>query len=232
MDKEFVKTRQLLEQEHSKELNKEINSFSNQLKKFKLKNEFKDTAILLALIASAVIGRVALQHVPSVEPIIPLAIIAGLLFGVKEGFIAGSAAYVISNFFVWGLQGPWTIFQVLGAAVPGAFGGIFKHFKKPTTKDLIILSVIGTVFYEIIMNLSGAIMGIGLLGVFSLFAIPLYFLTSLPFSLAHIGSNAVFAKLFSPLLKLKVKKNEFKVINVSHNNSDGTITNVRMYKHE
>lgn len=231
MNSKFFRTVGLLEEKQRTEIEEKAETLFEQLKKFSLRNEFRDGAILFALISAGVLGRIALQYVPSVEPIIPLAIIAGLLLGVKEGAIAGSTAYIISNFFVWGLHGPWTIFQALGAAVPGAFGGIFKHFKKASSRDLIILSVLGTVFYEIVMNISGMFMGIGFLGP-SLFAIPLYFAASLPFSLVHIGSNAVFAKLFSPLLKLKTKKNEFKVINISRTGNDGTLTSVRMYKYE
>jgi energy-coupling factor transport system substrate-specific component len=200
--------------------------------KARLREEMKSLTIFLGLLGAAVAGRVAFQWVPSVEPIIPFAVLAGLLFGMKEGFTLGGSAYVISNFFVWGLQGPWTVFQAIGAAGAGLLGGFFGKIKKPTTKDIVVLSVIGTVFFEIVMNVSGPIMGIGLLGALGLFSIPLYFLTSLPFSLTHIVSNIFFAAAISPLLKLWRKKDEFKIVSYTRIAPDGKRSNVRMYKSE
>ncbi|MDO8627580.1 MAG: hypothetical protein Q7K42_03890 [Candidatus Diapherotrites archaeon] len=175
-----------------------------------LKSEVKSFAKFVGLFAIAVSGRVALQYVPSVEPIIPLAIIAGLMFGAKEGFSLGAGAYVASNFFVWGLQGPWTLFQALGAGIPGFAAGLFGKFKKPNSNDVVLLSIAGTVFFEALMNLSGSFFGIGLfLGILNL---PLYFLTSLPFSATHIVSNIVFAKGFGGIF-IGGKKDE-KIITV------------------
>lgn len=220
-----MKSQQILVQKEQnlKNAEKEISSICQ---KALVKTELKNLAIFAGLLSIAVAGRVALQFVPSVEPIIPLAILAGLLFGPKEGFALGGSAYIISNFFVWGLQGPWTIFQALGAGIAGGFGGIVGKTKAPNSKDLIALSIIGTIFFEILMNISGSFMGIGLfLGVLGL---PLYFLTSLPFTAVHIISNIGFAKAFSPMLKLKGEKNdEVKIVSISRINSSGT-TIVRM----
>lgn len=188
-----------------------------------LKSELKNLAIFAGLLALAVSGRVALQFVPSVEPIIPIAIAAGLVLGPREGFALGGSAFIISNFFVWGLQGPWTIFQALGAAVPGAAAGFLGKIKTPNSKDLMVLSILGTVFFEIAMNVSGGLMGIGLLG--GLFALPLYFLASLPFSAVHIVSNIAFAKACSPILKLRGENNgKIKIVSISRADGSGTTT--------
>lgn len=198
----------------------------------KARKELRNFAIFAGLLSAAVAGRVALQYVPSVEPIIPFAVLAGLLLGVKEGFTVGGAAYIISNFFIWGLQGPWTVFQAIGAAFPGAFAGIFGKIKKPGTWDLIWISLAGTIFFEIVMNISGAFMGIGLLGAFSILAIPLYFATSLPFSITHIVTNVIFARALAPLLKLRRQEDEFKIVSYIRHNPDGTSANLRVYKAE
>ena len=200
------------------------------LSQAKTKKEARNLTIFLTMLAGATLGRVALQGVPSVEPIIPLAVIAGLLFGMKEGFTLGGGAYLMSNFFVWGLQGPWTIFQAIGAAVAGALGGLYGKMRKPTWKDVVLISVIGTLFYEVVMNLAGPIMGIGLFGL-GLMAIPVYFAASLPFTLTHIVSNVVFARLFSPILKLWRKEDEFKMVSLSRVDGDN-VTQLRLYKSE
>ena len=60
------------------------------VKKEKIKDELKHLAIFASLITVGVAGRVALQFVPSVEPIIPIAVLIGLLYGAKEGFVGGN----------------------------------------------------------------------------------------------------------------------------------------------
>ncbi|MDO8624599.1 MAG: hypothetical protein Q7R47_00840, partial [Candidatus Diapherotrites archaeon] len=145
------------------------------------------------------------------------------------GFSLGSGAYVASNFFVWGLQGPWTVFQAVGAGVAGVAAGFFGKTKKPSEMDLIWVTVAGTLFFEVVMNSYGALFSMGLFGL-GLLTIPLYFLTSLPFSLVHIVSNAAFAKGLGPLLKKWSRKtNELEIVAVNRVVGDKR-TGIRMYK--
>ena len=67
-----------------------------------------------------------------------VSIAAGMIFGMKEGFVLGGSSYIVSNFFIWGLQGPWTIFQALGAAIAGSSGGVAKNFGMVSRKSLIV----------------------------------------------------------------------------------------------
>ncbi len=214
------------QEQKQKELLGEIVKLKRQAK---VRSELKSLAIFGGLLSAAVAGRVAMQWIPSVEPIIPFAVIAGLLFGVKEGFTLGGSAYIISNFFVWGMQGPWTIFQALGAAMAGLMAGVWGKMRTPDWKDIILLSVAGTIVFETIMNISGPLMGIGLFGAFGLFTIPMYFFTSLPFSLAHIGSNIIFARALAPLLKFRRTKDELKIVSITKL-VDGKPVNIRVYK--
>lgn len=212
------------ESELQKPASEQLSDFLNSAR---LRQDSRKLTIFLGMLGAAVAGRVALQYVPSVEPIIPFAVLAGMLFGMKEGFTLGGSAYIISNFFVWGLQGPWTLFQALGAALAGAMGGAAGKFAPRSGKALIFASIAGTVLFEILMNISGPLMGIGLfIGALS---IPLYFLTSLPFSLIHIISNTGFAILLKPLLKLGGEKDELKIASITRIGA-GTRTTVRMYK--
>ncbi len=211
-----------------KPLDEKKEKISNWLSRQKIKQDMKNLTTFMVLFSGAVLGRVALQGIPSVEPIIPLAVIAGMIFGIKEGFTLGSSAYIVSNFFVWGLQGPWTVFQAIGAAGGGVLGGIFGKTRKINSANLIIASVLGTVFFEIVMNLSGSMMGIGLFA--GLIGIPMYFLTSLPFSLTHIVSNAFFAKIFSPMLKWRNKKNEQMEIVAVRSVTGNNVTDFRLYR--
>ncbi len=176
----------------------------------RLKNELKGLSIFLGFLGLAVGGRVALQYVPSVEPIIPLAVLVGLRFGVKEGFTLGGSAYIISNFFVWGMQGPWTVFQALGAGIPGALAGLIGKIKKPGKFDLIFLTIIGTILFEVSVNIGGYFFGLGTYG--GPLGLLMYFITSIPFSLTHITSNIVFAAVLQFLLNSGGKQNEDKKV--------------------
>jgi len=225
MEKERTQTVQIQKRQEI------LEKIAKLVRKARTKKEARDLAIFLAMLAGSIIGRVALQGVPSVEPIIPIAILAGLMFGMKEGFMLGGTAYVISNFFVWGMQGPWTIFQALAGALAGASGGFLGKFKKVGTKELVLITIAGTMLFEVIMDIAGPFMGIGMLGAFGLFTLPLYIATSLPFSAVHIATNAAFAKLLSPVLKKWRRNDEFKIVSVSRSDS-GKHSAVRMYKSE
>lgn len=222
---------ELMEKSKAAYLEQVEEQIAKAVRKGKRRKDIRDFAIFSALLATAVLGRVALQFVPSIEPIIPFAIIAGFLFGIKEGFLLGATAYTASNFFVWGLQGPWTIFQALGAGIAGGLAGFAGKGKKTNWKDIVIWSVIGTLVFEFLMNISGALLGIALFPGVGLLLIPLYFLTALPFSAAHIAANIGFARLLSPLLKLR-RENEFKAISITHSDTNGNNTTVRLLKSE
>ncbi len=146
---------------------------------------FSVLATTVGLTASGVIGRVALQHVPSVEPLIAVAAATGFYFGTKEGVLAGTTGYYISNFLVFGGQGPWTVFQVLGAGAAGLTGSVFGRFFEGRTAFFTSV-IIGVTVYEILVNIGSlsfaAFTGLGVS----------YLLSALPFSLTHLASTIGF----------------------------------------
>lgn len=146
---------------------------------------FSTAVTTIALTASGVAGRVALQHIPSLEPLIAVAAATGFYFGAKKGVLAGASGYYLSNFLVFGGQGPWTIFQVVGAGAAGLAGGTFgKLFEG--RKAFFTSAFIGVLAYEIIVNIGSlsfaAFTGIGVS----------YLISALPFSLTHIASTIGF----------------------------------------
>ena len=146
----------------------------------------KITLVVSALASVGIAGRSAMQFIPSVEPLTPLAIFTGFVFGPIAGIISGSAGFYISNNFVWGMQGPWTLFQCIGAGLAGAVGGIFGKIKKNSRPALLISTFIGIALYELIVSFGGFSFTLGLV------PIHLYFMTSLPFSIVHIVSSLGF----------------------------------------
>jgi len=157
-----------------------------------------------SLTAAGVAGRVALQFIPSVEPLTPLAVLIGFFIGPAAGFFSGASGFFASNFFVWGGQGPWTLFQCIGAGVAGVIGGLFGKFfrfdekifgKKILKKELLAIfaaTAIGLIFYEIIVTLGTGVF----MTLFNPALLMLYAVTSIPFSLIHLASSLGFATAF------------------------------------
>lgn len=155
---------------------------SKVTEKLDLRQNLRSMLLLIALTGAAVAGRAALQNVPSVETVTPFAILSGFILGPVYGFVTGASAFYASNFVVWGGQGPWTIFQCLGAGmagfVAGLFGKTWKNFKM-----YMLATAAGIFIYEAVINISMGVMWSGIAG------LPFFILTSLPFSAVHLVSS-------------------------------------------
>ena len=63
-------------------------------------------ALVAALAALAIAGRIAFAAFPNVKPTTDIVIFAGYALGGAPGFAVGALAALVSNF--WFGQGPWT----------------------------------------------------------------------------------------------------------------------------
>jgi hypothetical protein len=134
----------------------------------------------IIIIAIAIVWRIALEPLPSVEPIIPLAVFVGLVYGSESGIILGLLSYPLSNIFMeGGLFGFWTIIQSISGAISG---GITSLATEISANSLIYYTFIGTLIFEILIN------------------IPDGALIIWPYSIIHIISNIVFAMILSIFL--------------------------------
>ncbi len=158
----------------------------------------KEYLVLASFMFGAAVLRSLMQGFPSVEPLTFFAILAGWLFGKKKGFLVGAGSLYISNFLVFGGQGPWTVFQALAFGIAGFLGG-FLNKKWGVVRKLIggvTVAVLATVIFEFLMNISwGAMFGN------PLFAI----VAGIPFGIIHVLSNLVFA-LFLPFAMSFINK--------------------------
>ncbi len=77
-------------------------------------------ALVSALAALAVVGRIAFAPLPNVKPTTDIVLFAGLSLGGAPGFMVGAVAALVSNLFFG--QGPWTPWQMAasGWPVPGS----------------------------------------------------------------------------------------------------------------
>ncbi len=77
-------------------------------------------ALVAALAALAVAGRLVLAPVPNVVGTTDVALLTGYALGGAPGFAVGALAAPISN--IWLGQGPWTIWQMAGWGMAGLAG--------------------------------------------------------------------------------------------------------------
>jgi energy-coupling factor transport system substrate-specific component len=77
-------------------------------------------ALVAALAALAIAGRIAFAAFPNVKPTTDIVIFAGYALGPAPGFAVGALAGLVSNF--WFGQGPWTPWQMAGWGLCGILG--------------------------------------------------------------------------------------------------------------
>ncbi|MDO4502299.1 MAG: ECF transporter S component [Coriobacteriia bacterium] len=86
--------------------------------------------VVLAALAAA--GRMIFAPIPDFKPVSAIAIIAGVVFGKRCGFMVGALAALVSNFFFG--QGPWTPWQMYAWGLMGYMAGVLAShgaFKRP-----------------------------------------------------------------------------------------------------
>jgi energy-coupling factor transport system substrate-specific component len=77
-------------------------------------------ALVAALAALAVAGRIALSPIPNVVPTTDIVLFSGYALGGAPGFAVGALAGLVSNF--WLGHGPWTPWQMAGWGMTGLLG--------------------------------------------------------------------------------------------------------------
>ncbi len=92
----------------------------------------RDTMPVAVLAALAVAGRILFAPIPDFKPVSAIAIIAGAVFGRRNGFMVGALAALVSNFFFG--QGPWTPWQMYAWGMVGYGAGLLAQaglFERP-----------------------------------------------------------------------------------------------------
>ena len=159
--------------------------------------------LVITLITTAVLGRILLQPFPSIEPITVLAILAGSLFGIRKGALVGASSWYLSNFFMFGGQGPWTLVHIANGIIAGALGGLL--LKKPTVIKSIITITLATIIFELSINLMSGLLFYGLI---------VSFITAIPFAITHLISNIAFGSSLPKLKTTILKKGKLDEINM------------------
>jgi energy-coupling factor transport system substrate-specific component len=154
-------------------------------------------ALIATLAALAALGRVAFAPIPSVKPTTDIVLIAGYVLGGAPGFAVGAVAALTSNVFFG--QGPWTPWQMLAWGGVGAGGALLARVagRELGRASLTVACAVAGLAYGAVMNFS---LWVTFGGDHTLDKLTGYYVTSLPFDIAHAVGNAMFCLAFGPAL--------------------------------
>jgi hypothetical protein len=179
------------------------NPSSNMVEKFKNPRKIA----LLSVLAALCLGIQLAPRPPNVEFTSLFTFVIGFVFGIFTGVLFGSFIMFINGFFSpWGFSGLNMPFQIMGMALIGLVGGVYKKYLSSynSAEFFVEVAVLGgflTVIYDLITNLGVAIQ-FTIAGTSFSWAAISALAYGTPFTIVHVVSNsAVFGIAFSPLIK-------------------------------
>jgi energy-coupling factor transport system substrate-specific component len=153
-------------------------------------------ALVAALAALAIAGRIAFAAFPNVKPTTDIVVFAGYALGPAPGFAVGALAGLVSNF--WFGQGPWTPWQMAGWGMCGLMGaGLALGVRNAGRLSLAAVCGLAGIAYGVLLNFSlMATYG----GELSLERFLTLEARAIPFDVAHVVGNVAFALLAGPAM--------------------------------
>ena len=153
-------------------------------------------ALVAALAALAVAGRVAFAALPNVVATTDVVIFAGFALGPAPGFAVGALAGLVSNF--WLGQGPWTPWQMAGWGLCGILGAALAVVRpRPNRVTLAVVCALAGVGYGALLNFSLMATYGGDLSLQRFLALEA---RAVPFDAAHAIGNATLALVAGPAM--------------------------------
>ncbi|HEX5928708.1 MAG TPA: prenyltransferase/squalene oxidase repeat-containing protein [Solirubrobacterales bacterium] len=153
-------------------------------------------ALVAALAALAIAGRIAFAAFPNVKPTTDIVVFAGYALGPAPGFAVGALAGLVSNF--WFGQGPWTPWQMAGWGMCGLLGAALAlGVRNAGRLSLAATCGLAGILYGALLNFSlmatyGGDLSLERFGVLAARAVP--------FDAAHAIGNVVFALIAGPAM--------------------------------
>ena len=153
-------------------------------------------ALVAALAALAIAGRIAFAAFPNVKPTTDIVIFAGYALGPAPGFAVGAFTGLVSNF--WFGQGPWTPWQMAGWGLCGVMGAALALGTRNASR-LTLAAACGfaAIAYGVLQNFS-------LMATYGEDLSFRHFLVlegrAIPFEAAHAVGNVAFALLAGPAM--------------------------------
>ena len=97
-------------------------------------------AVVAALAALAVVGRLAFAAIPNVKPTTDIVLFAGYALGAVPGFAVGAVTAIVSNIFL--SQGPWTVWQMAGWGAVGLGGAALARALRGREPNRFVLAAV------------------------------------------------------------------------------------------
>ena len=155
----------------------------------------RTVALVAAMAALAVVGRLAFAAVPGVKPTTDIVLFAGYALGAVPGFMVGAVTAVASNVFFG--QGSWTLWQMVAwgaVGVGGAGLARLQRGREPSRWTLAAACAVAAAVFGAFMDLyQWSFAAEQTAGTYGLVAG-----TSLGYNAAHVVSSATFALLIGP----------------------------------
>ncbi|MDX6610110.1 MAG: energy-coupling factor transport system substrate-specific component [Solirubrobacterales bacterium] len=153
-------------------------------------------ALVAALAALAIAGRIAFAAFPNVKPTTDIVVFAGYALGPAPGFVVGALAGLVSNF--WFGQGPWTPWQMAGWGMCGILGAALALGVRNAGRfSLAAVCGLAGIAYGLLLNFS-------LMATYGGDLSFERFLTlearAIPFDVAHVVGNIAFALIAGPAM--------------------------------
>jgi prenyltransferase/squalene oxidase-like repeat protein len=153
-------------------------------------------ALVAALAALAIAGRIAFAAFPNVKPTTDIVIFAGYALGPAPGFAVGALTALVSN--LWFGQGPWTPWQMAGWGMCGILGAALGlRGRDPSRLTLAAACALAGIGYGALLNFSLMATYGGELSLQRFLALES---RAIPFDLAHAIGNAVLALVAGPAM--------------------------------
>jgi energy-coupling factor transport system substrate-specific component len=154
-------------------------------------------ALVAVLAALAVAGRIVLAPIPNVVATTDIVFFAGFALGPAPGFAVGALGGLVSNF--WLGQGVWTPWQMVGWGMTGVAGGVFFHLTRGNAGRFKLAAACGAagLVFGMWMNFQTMVSFGGEVSLDRYLALEV---RAIPFDLAHITGNVIFALAAGPAM--------------------------------
>jgi energy-coupling factor transport system substrate-specific component len=154
-------------------------------------------ALVAALAAISVAGRVAFSPIPNVVPTTDITLVAGFALGGAPGFAVGALSGLVSNF--WLGQGPWTPWQMVGWGMTGLLGAWLATLtgRRVGRFGLAAVCAFAGLAYGALLDFSLMVTYGGEQSLDRFLAISA---RGVPFNIAHAAGNAALALVAGPAM--------------------------------
>jgi energy-coupling factor transport system substrate-specific component len=152
-------------------------------------------ALVGAMAALAVVGRLAFAPIPNVKPTTDIVLFAGYALGGAPGFAVGAISALASNVFFG--QGPWTVWQMVAWGAVGIGGAGLARVtrgREPGRWTLAAACAGAGLVFGLFMD----VYQWSFLGTTSAGGYAAVSATSVPYNLTHVIGNVVFCLVLGP----------------------------------